>query len=156
MGMPKEKPEAKVAIGLWLVVFGGLLALGLGYLGMRNLFSGVVLQPPPIVGEWQAYRTPWRLTFEEDKTLVSSKGPAQTDASEPWTSAPGTYSIDFFGTLWVKLNDGRVYTAMLRPDWPNQFDLVESATDVVTVFERVHRLPPMPGDAPKVTLPFKP
>ncbi len=156
MSMPKEKPKAKVAIGLWLVVFGGLLALGLGYLGMRNLFSGIVLQPPKIVGEWQAYRTPWRLTFNEDKTLVSSKEPAQAEESQTWASAPGTYSIDFFGTLWVKLNDGRVYTATLRPDWPNQFDLVEAATDVVTVFERVHRLPPMPGDAPKVTLPYKP
>jgi len=152
MSMPKEKLEAKVPIGPWLFVFGFLLALGLGYLGMRNLFSGVVLQPPPIVGEWQAYRTPWRLTFNEDETLVNSTGPSGADETQAWASAPGTYRIDFFGTLWVKLNDGRVYTAALRPELPNQFDLVESATDVVTVFERVQRLPPVPADVLRGTL----
>jgi hypothetical protein len=159
MSTPTETPERKsetprgnVPIGPWLVVFGILLALGLGFLGMRNLFSGVVLKPPPIVGEWQAYRTPWRIVFDPDKTLVSSKGPAQSDASQPWVASPGTYSIDFFGTLWVTLSDGRAFSATLRPDWPNQFDLVESATDIVTVFERVLRLPPLPDDLPKEPL----
>ncbi len=145
MNTPMPAPKPAVVMGPWLVVFGGLLLLGIGYLGMRSMFSGIELKPPPIVGEWQAYRTPWRLTIGPDKTLVSSTGPAQPDASQPSTSTRGTYSIDPFGTLWVKLDDGKAYTATLRADWPNQFDLVESATDIVTVFERVLRVPqPIP------------
>lgn len=146
MAVQKEKPDAKVPIGPWLVIFGGLLALGLGYLGMRNLFTGLVLQPPPIVGEWKAYRTPWRLTFNEDKTMVSATAPSGADDSQAWTSAKGTYRVDFFGTLWITLADAKVYTAQLRPELPNQFDIVDTGTDVVTVFERVQRLPPMPAD----------
>lgn len=148
MTTPREAPEQRVPIGPWLVVFGILLLLGLGYLGTRSLFSGIVLKPPPIIGEWQAYRIPWRLTFNPDNTLVTSTGPSKEDPSQPWTSGAGTYSIDFFGTLWVKLNDGRAYTATLRTDLPNQFDLVESGTDIVTVFERVHRIAPLPENAP--------
>jgi hypothetical protein len=156
MSTPEETPERKkgaspgrVAIGPWLVVFGGLLLVGLVFYGTRNLFTGVVITPPPIVGEWQAYRTPWRLTFDKEKTVVSATGPSEPDQSQPWVSTPGTYRIDYFGTLWVNLNDGRQYTATLRPELPNQFDLVESATDIVTVFERVLRVPqPIPGNIP--------
>jgi hypothetical protein len=148
-GMAKGTSQGAVAIGPWLVVFGGLLLLGLGALGMRNMFSGVVLQPPAILGEWQAYRAPWRLRFDEDKALVSSTGPSAADETRDWASTPGTYRIDFFGTLWVELKDGRKFTAALRPELPNQFDLVDTGTDVVTVFERVRHLPPLPGDLSK-------
>lgn len=149
MATPEEKPDSTVPIGPWLFIFGGLLAAGLGYLGMRNVISGAVLQPPPIVGEWQAYRSPWRLTFNEDKTVVSAATSSGADDSPAPPATPGTYRVDFFGTLWVNLNDGRTYTAGLRPELPNQFDLVESATDVVTVFERVLRLPqPIPENVP--------
>jgi hypothetical protein len=149
MSMPKEAPQRAKPIGALLFVLGALLVMAMGYLAVRNLASGLVLKPPPIVGEWQAYRTPWRLAFDPDKTVVSSTGPAEKDSSQPWTSRPGTYSIDYFGTLWVTLNNGQVYTATLRADLPNQFDLIDSNTDVVTVFERILRLPTMPEIAPK-------
>lgn len=142
MSKPKETPARGTPIGPWLVVLTILLLVGLIYLGTRNLFSGVILNPPQIVGEWQAYRTPWRMTFNADKTITNSTG--TSDNSQPWTTGPGTYSIDYFGTLWVTLDNGKVYTATLRPELPNQFDLIESATDVVTVFERVQRAPLVP------------
>jgi hypothetical protein len=147
--MPKEAPRRATPIGALLVVLGALLVMAMGYLAVRNLSSGLVLKPTPIVGEWQAYRTPWRLAFDLDKTVVSSTAPAHADATDPWASAPGTYQIDFFGTLWVTLDNGAAYTATLRAERPNQFDLIDSRTDVVTVFERVPRLPRIPERAPK-------
>lgn len=151
MSSGKETPEGKAPIGPWLFVFGVLLVLGLGYLGMRNLFSGVTLKPPPIVGEWQAYRSPWRFTFNPDKSVVSTTDASGADDPESKAPVSGTYSIDYFGTLWVKLDNGKVYTATLRSDLPHQFDVVDSATDVVTVFERVRRLPSFPDEVPKAS-----
>ena len=50
---------------------------------------------------------------------------------------PGTYSVDYYGTLWVKLNNGKIYSAALAAEYPNRFDLIESDTLVPTVFEKV-------------------
>ncbi|MGH6934883.1 MAG: hypothetical protein ACRED2_01625, partial [Methylocella sp.] len=70
-------------------------------------------------------------------------------ASQAWTSGPGTYSVDYFGTLWVTLNNGKVYSAALTEENPNRFDLIESETLVPTVFEKVRTTNPKPPDSPK-------
>jgi len=136
--MPKETPERRIPVDRVVVVLGILLFLGLILLvGTRNLFSGLVLKPPPVAGEWQAEQDPWRIAFNPDKTLASVLGGSRRDAVQPGTSVPGTYSIDFSGTLWIKLGNGKVYTAALKTDMPNRFDLIESETGVVTVFDRI-------------------
>lgn len=137
MSMPKETPEKGVPIGRIVAVLFATLFAGLIYLGTRSLLSGVVLETPPVVGEWQAEQAPWRLTFNEDQTIISSTGPSQSDESQAWTSVPGKYSVDYFGTLWITLDNGKAYTASLKLDMPNRFDLVQSETFAVSVFQRI-------------------
>lgn len=150
MSKPEETPERGIPIGRLVVILGVLLFFGLIFLvGTRNLFSGLVLSTPPVVGEWQANQAPWRLAFNEDKTLASSTGPSRAEESQSWTSVPGTYSIDFFGTLWVTLNNGKMYTAALKVDMPNRFDLIDSETFAVTVFERAQPISPSPAKGPE-------
>jgi hypothetical protein len=57
--------------------------------------------------------------------------------------------MDYFGTLWVKLNNGRNYTAALAAESPNRFDLIESGNEGVTVFEGVLPLKPNPSHSLK-------
>jgi hypothetical protein len=152
MSTPKETPERGIPVGRMLIILSVLLVLGLGYLGARDLFGGIVLTTPPVAGEWQAHRKLWRITFKPDKTLVSSTSPSQSDASQQWTSGAGTYTVNFFGTLWVTLDNGKIYSAALKADMPNRFDLIEFGTEDVTVFERVQPIKPKPGYAPKDAL----
>lgn len=149
MSTPTETPKRGVPLGRLIVVLGTLGVLGIVYLGARNLVSGVTLKTVPLAGEWQAAGKPWRLVFRPDKTLTSSTAPAQGRASPEWPTGPGSYSVDYFGTLWVKLNNGNVYRAALSDAVPNRFDLIESSTEIPTVFERVGQAKPAPQEPAK-------
>ena len=137
-------PLGRILIILSVVAFPGLV-----YLGVRHLGSYVKIVDIPLVGEWQAPGKPWRIEFRPDKTLVTSTSPSQPSASQAWTSGPGTYSVDYFGTLWVKLKNGKIYSAALSADSPTRFDLIESDTLVPIVFEKVRPPTPTPLDSPK-------
>jgi hypothetical protein len=139
MRSPTTPPEKGVPLGRILIILSVFAFPGLVYLGVRHLGDRVKIVDIPIVGEWQAPGKAWRIVFRPDKTLVSSTSPSQ--------SAPGTYSVDYFGTLWVKLNNGKIYSAALAAESPNRFDLIESDNLVPTVFEKMP--PPTPPDSPK-------
>jgi hypothetical protein len=139
MSSPTTPPEKGVPLGRILIILSVFAFPGLVYLGVRHLGDRVKIVDIPIVGEWQAPGKAWRIVFRPDKTLVSSTSPSQ--------SAPGTYSVDYFCTLWVKLNNGKIYSAALAAESPNRFDLIESDNLVPTVFEKVP--PPTPPDSPK-------
>jgi hypothetical protein len=149
MSSPTTPPEKGVPLGRILIILSVFAVPGLIYLGVRHLGDRVKIVDIPIVGEWQAPRKPWRIVFRPDKTLVSSTSPSQPSASEAWISGPGTYSVDYFGTLWVKLNNGKIYSAALSAESPTRFDLIESETLVPTVFEKVPPATPTPPDSPK-------
>jgi hypothetical protein len=149
MSSPTNRPREGVPIGRILIILSVVGIPGLVYLGVRRLGNFVKLVDIPIVGEWQAPGKPWRIEFRPDKTLVTSTSPSQPSASQAWTSGPGTYSVDYFGTLWVKLNNGKTYSAALAEENPNRFDLIESETLVPTVFEKVPPPTPAPPDSPK-------
>ncbi|MGI8567938.1 MAG: hypothetical protein ACR2KT_02045 [Methylocella sp.] len=148
MSSPTTPPEKGVPLGRILIILSVFAFPGLIYLGVRHLGSNVKLVDIPIVGEWQAPSKPWRIVFRPDKTLVSSTS-SQPSASQAWTSGPGTYSVDYFGTLWVTLNNGKIYSAALAAENPNRFDLIESDTLVPTVFEKVTPPESKPPDSPK-------
>ena len=142
MSSPTKRSDNGVPLGRILIILSVFAIPGLIFLGVRHLGNYVKLVDIPIAGEWQAPSKPWRIVFRPDKTLVSSTSPSQ--------SGPGTYSVDYFGTLWVKLNNGKIYSAALSAESPNRFDLIGSGTDEgVTVFEKVPPLTPKPPDAPK-------
>jgi hypothetical protein len=134
---PKKKqregiPLERILIALGL--FGGAILI---FMGGRTLTERVNLNTIPVVGEWQAQRKPWRIEFKPDNTIVSSTGPSNPNAAQTWTTGKGKYKLDYFGTLWVTLEDGRVFMATPSPQMPNRFDLIEQATEAVTVFDRV-------------------
>jgi hypothetical protein len=141
MSLPTTPPEKGVPLGRILIILSVFAFPGLVYLGVRHLGDRVKIVDIPLVGEWQAPGKPWRIVFRPDKTLVSSTSPSQ--------SGPGTYSVDYFGTLWVKLNNGKIYSAALAAENPTRFDLIESDTLVPTVFEKVPPPESKPPDSPK-------
>jgi hypothetical protein len=149
MSSPTTPPEKGVPLGRILIILSVFGIPGIVYLGVRHLGSYVKIVDIPIVGEWQSPGKPWRIVFRPDKTLESSTSPSQPSASQSWTSGPGTYSVDYYGTLWVKLNNGKIYSAALKEESPNRFDLIESETLVPTVFEKVAPEKPIPPDLPK-------
>lgn len=151
MSSPTMRPDKSKGIpaSRMIMIFSVIGFLGLVFLGARQMISTVTLVSIPIVGEWQATDKPWRVDFRPDNTLVSSTGSAQPKAAEAWTSGPGVYSVDYFGTLWVTLNNGKKFTATLTTETPNRFDLIESGVESVTVFERAQPKPNLPGASKK-------
>lgn len=138
---PTKRSDTGVPLGRILIILSVFAFPGLVYLGVRHLGERVKIVDIPLVGEWQALGKPWRIVFRPDKTLVSSTSPSQ--------SGPGTYSVDYFGTLWVKLNDGKIYSAALAAENPTRFDLIESHTLVPTEFKKVPPPELKPPDSPK-------
>jgi hypothetical protein len=141
---PKKKqregiPLERILIALGL--FGGAILI---FMGGRTLTERFKINTVPIAGEWQAQRKPWRIEFKPDNTIISSTGPSQPDATPGGTPGSGKYKIDYFGTLWVTLADGKVFKATPSPEMPNRFDLIEMDTEGVTVFDRVTQPNPAP------------
>ena len=101
MSSPTKRSDSGVPLGRILIILSVFAIPGLIYLGVRHLGERVKVVDIPIVGEWQAPGKTWRIVFRPDKTVVSSTSPSQPSASQAGTSAPGTYSVDYFGTLWV-------------------------------------------------------
>lgn len=158
MVLPTKRSETGIPVGLLIIVLGSLGVIGLVGFSTWSLMGMVKLETIPMTGEWQAKGKPWRLDFRADKTVVSSMRSSQTDASQAWALEPGTYRIDYFGTLWVKLKNGGIYSAVLAPPPgamapldPNRFDLIQSGTEAVTVFDRTSPLNPKPLDSQKQT-----
>jgi hypothetical protein len=146
---PKKPPREGIPLERILIALGLFGVVILVFMGVRTLTERVKLDAVPIAGEWQAQRESWRIEFKPDNTIVSSTGPSRPDASQPWTSGKGKYKVDYFGTLWVTLGDGKVFKATLSPEMPNRFDLIEMATEGVTVFERVSQPQPNSPQSPK-------
>jgi hypothetical protein len=155
---PMKGPYKGIPVGRMLGVLSVFGVVGLAIYGIWGLSGMVKLTNFPIAGEWQAQRKPWHIEFRTDKTVVSSTGPSQPGASQAWTLEPGKYKVDYFGNLWVTLKSGKTYTAALVPPAESlapashdRFDLIETDTDSVTVFERVVPAKPKSPDSPKTS-----
>jgi hypothetical protein len=160
MMVSPKRSESGIPVGILIIVIGAVGLIGLVGLGAWSLMGSIKLETIPLTGEWRAKDKPWRLEFRADKTVVSSKAASQPDAPQAWTPEPGTYRVDYFGTLWVKLKNGGIYSAVLAPPpgtmappSPNRFDLIESGTESVTVFNRTSPINPNPQDSQKQPLP---
>ncbi|HUI22703.1 MAG TPA: hypothetical protein VLZ74_16925 [Methylocella sp.] len=154
MSSPTKTRDKGIPVGLLIGVLGTLGVLGLVGLGVKGLIGSVKLVSFPLAGEWQAKGRPWRMEFRPDKTVVSSAAPSQSDGAQAWTSEQGTYKVDYFGNLWVMLKNGKTYSAELAPPPEalasaptNRFDLIESGTEAVTVFEKMAPANPAPADS---------
>ncbi len=149
MSSPTKRSDTGVPLGRILIILSIFAFPGIIYLGVRRLGNFIKIVDIPIVGEWQAPAKPWRIVFRPDKTLVSSTSASQPNASQAWASGPGTYSLDYYGTLWVKLSNGKIYSAALAAEYPDRFDLIDSETLVPTVFKKVAPPTPESPESPK-------
>src|SRR6202045_2020062 len=113
MSSPTKGSDSGIPVGRLLIILSVFAIPGLIYLGDFRMAGRVKIRDIPRVGAWQAPDKPWPIVFRPDKTLVSSTSPSQPSASQAWTSGPGTYSVDYYGTLWIKLKDGKIYSAAL-------------------------------------------
>jgi hypothetical protein len=134
---PTKKPRQGVPLERILIALSVVGIVLLLFYGLRVLTERVKLDTTPVTGAWQAQHQAWRIDLKPDKTVVGSNGPS------------GKYKVDYFGTLWITLDNGKVFKATLNPEMPNRFDLIQMDTEGVTVFERVN--PPKPNlpQAPK-------
>ena len=75
-------------------------------------------------------------------------------SAAPETSGPapvtGKYQVVQGGKVGIQLMNGTKYTTTISPGNPNRFDLVDSATEGVTTFERVPAAPASAGTTPQV------
>lgn len=150
MSSPLIRPNSKaLPINRMIIIFGAVGILALIGMGAKQLISAVAIKSIPVVGEWRAAGKSWRIVFRPDKTIVSFVGPSQPRAPDASPSGSGVYSVDYFGTLWIKLNDGATYTATLSLETPDRFDLVDSSSEGVTVFQRTPPGPEGPDSSAK-------
>jgi hypothetical protein len=164
----KNSPRTK-RLEIVMGVLAALGVLGLAAMGAKQILDNVKIVDVPVEGEWVASDKAWLINFRPDKTFVIAAGSSKkaaapaavrAEGSEPqaadrawsdaWSAGEASYSVDARGTVWVKLKNGRTYTATLAPAYPNQMDLIDSDTGAVAMFERVARIKatqPLPNRA---------
>jgi hypothetical protein len=143
-----------------VIVIGGIIGImAFNRMSIARLQRSLPNANNQIVGEWTSTRGPEHLVFRADKTVSMTipANPAADNAASaaPETSGPapvtGKYQVVQGGKVGIQLMNGNKYTTTISPGNPNRFDLIDSATDGVTTFER---LPAPPASA--VTTPQQP
>ena len=144
------------AIVVIVVVCGGVLAIiRYNWLAISRLAHSLPNVNSQIVGEWKSTRGPEHLVFRTDKTVSmtvaanlaqDSAAPAAPETGSPTPAAPetngpapvtGEYQLAQGGKVVIQLMGGKKYTTTISPGNQNRFDLIDSATEAVTTFERV-------------------
>ena len=134
------------AVVVIVVVIGGVLAIiRYNWLAISRLAHSLPNVNSQIVGEWKSTRGPEHLVFRTDKTvsMTVAANLAQDSAAPaaPETNGPapvtGKYQLAQGGKVVIQLMGGKKYTTTISPGNQNRFDLIDSATEAVTTFERV-------------------
>jgi len=166
MARPTGK-RAKITVLDVVIVIGGIVGImWFNRISIARLQKSLPNANSQIVGEWKSTRGPEHLVFRADQTVSMTvpADPAEANApaapesgleapAAPETPAPvtGKYQATQGGKVVVHLMNGKNYTTTLgqatpkSPGNPNRFDLIDSATEGVTTFERV---PAPPAPAP--------
>ena len=137
-----------------VIVIGGIVGImAFNRMSIARLQRSLPNANSQIVGEWTSTRGPEHLVFRADKTVsmtVPARPPEDNAApAAPETNGPapvtGKYQPLQGGKVAIQLMNGNKYTTSISPTSPNRFDLIDSATEGVTTFERV---PAAPASAP--------
>jgi hypothetical protein len=143
-----------------VIVIGGIIGImAFNRMSIARLQRSLPNANNQIVGEWKSTRGPEHLVFRADKTISMTvpASPAEDNVAPaaPETNGPapvtGKYEVVQGGKVGIQLMNGNKYTTAITPGNPNRFDLIDSATEGVTTFER---LPAPPASA--VTTPQQP
>ena len=152
--------RAKIKVLDVVIVIGGIIGImAFNRMNIARLQRSLPNANSQIVGEWKSTRGPEHLVFRADKSVsmtVPANPPEDNAApAAPETNGPapvtGKYVVVQGGKLSIQLMNGSKYTTTISPASPNRFDLINSATEGVTTFER---LPAAPASA--VTRPPEP
>jgi hypothetical protein len=146
--------RAKIRVLDVVIVIGGIV----GIMAFNRVSIGRLQRSLPnansqIVGEWTSTSGPEHLVFRADKTvsMIVPANPPEDNAAPaaPETNGPapvtGKYMVVQGGKVGIQLMNGNKYTTTISAGNPNRFDLIDSATEGVTTFERV---PAAPASAP--------
>ncbi len=141
-----------------VIVIGGII----GIMAFNRMSIGKLQRSVPnanseIVGEWTSTRGPEHLVFRADKSVSMTvpANPAEdntaTAATETNGPAPvtGKYQVVQGGKVGIQLMNGNKYSTTISPGNPNRLDLIDSATEGVTTFERVSAAPAGAGTTPQ-------
>jgi hypothetical protein len=128
-----------------VIVIGGIVGImAFNRMNIAKLQRSLPNANSQIVGEWTSTRGPEHLVFRADKTVsmtVPANPPEDNAApAAPETNGPapvtGKFQVLQGGKVGIQLMNGNKYTTTISPGNPNRFDLVDSATEGVTTFER--------------------
>lgn len=126
----KDKKSGPLAPMVGLAVFVLIGVAVTGVMEQRSLQTNGSVSSSAILGEWRTADSSSRILFRADKTLGMGLGGSPDAAA----LEPGAYQLESAGTVSIKMNDGRSFTATFREFTPNQFDLVDSVNQGVKVF----------------------
>lgn len=149
--------RAKIAVLDVVIVIGGIIGImAFNRMSIARLQRSLPNANSQIVGEWKSMRGPEHLVFRADKTVSMTvpTNPADESAAPaaPETNGPapvtGKYVVVQGGKVAVQLMNGTKYTTTISPGSPNRFDLIDSATEGVTTFERLPAAPASAGTTP--------
>jgi hypothetical protein len=149
--------RAKIKVLDVVIVIGGIIGImAFNRMNIARLQRSLPNANSQIVGEWKSTRGPEHLVFRADKSVsmtVPANPPEDNAApAAPETNGPapvtGKYVVVQGGKLSIQLMNGTKYTTTISPGSPNRFDLIDSATEGVTTFERVPAAPASAGTAP--------
>jgi hypothetical protein len=154
MARPTQpRKRVKIKVLDVVIVIGGIVGImAFNRMSIARLQRSLPNANSQIVGEWTSTRGPEHLVFRADKT-VSMTVPANSAEDNAASAAPetngpapvtGKYVVVQGGKLNIQLMNGNKYTTTISPGSPNRFDLIDSATEGVTTFER---LPAAPASA---------
>jgi hypothetical protein len=159
MARPTQpRKRTKIAVLDIVIVIGGILGImAFNRMSIARLQRSLPNANSQIVGEWTSTRGPEHLVFRADKT-VSMTVPANPAAGDntapaaPETNGPAPVTGKFVlvqgGKVAIQLMNGNKYTTTISPGNPNRFDLIDSATQGVTTYERVPAVPVSKATAP--------
>jgi hypothetical protein len=150
--------RAKIKVLDVVIVIGGIVGImAFNRMNIARLQRSLPNANNQIVGEWKSTRGPEHLVFRADKTVsmtVPANPPEDNAAlAAPETNGPapvtGKYVVVQGGKLSIQLMNGTKYTTTISPGSPNRFDLIDSATEGVTTFERTPAAPANAGTTPQ-------
>ena len=141
-----------------VIVIGGIIGImAFNRVNISKLQRSLPNANSQIVGEWTSTRGPEHLTFRADKsvsmTVLANPAEDNTTPATQETNGPapvtGKYLVVQGGKVAIQLMNGTKYSTTISPGNPNRFDLIDTATDGVTTFERVPEAPASTGTTPQ-------
>ena len=156
--------RTKISVLDVVIVIGGIVGImAFNRMSIARLQRSLPNANSQIVGEWTSTRGREHLVFRADKTVsmtIPASSAEETAPAGPETSGPapvtGKYQVVGGGKLAIQLMNGNKYTTTISPASPNRFDLIDSATDGVTTYERLPAAPASAPATPAATTPQEP